>query len=287
MRDITVEVPDGQTNVWHRRPGADGGTVVLIHGLSGTSRWWTRVIDRLAPEVGVIALDARGRGGSVEAPPPFDLTTLADDITRTLNHFEIDTAIVAGYSMGAWVAAIFGRRHADRAQRLVLVDGGLPIPFDPDSDADEVIEAVVGPSLSRFRMDFAAKDEFHDYWKTHPALERHWDDAMEEALDYELREVDGRFRVVANPEAIRVAAHQITVDPETNAAAVTVPVPAHLIVVERGTSDQDGGMIPLATAEEAATANSNLTMEYLPGLNHYTLLLGSGAAAVASAINPA
>lgn len=286
MRDITVEVPEGRINVWHRLAGGDSPTIALVHGLSGTSRWWTKVIDQLAPEVGVIALDVRGRGGSVAAPPPFDLTTLADDITRSLNHFEVDHAIVAGYSMGAWVAAIFGRRHADRAERLVLADGGLPIPSDPEANADEIIDAVVGPSLSRLRMEFAGRDEFYDYWKAHPALERKWDDSMKAALDYELREADGGFKVLANPDAIRVAARQITVDPETNAAAAMVEVPAHLIVVERGTADQDGGMIPLVTAEEAVAANPNLSMEYLPGLNHYTLLLGAGAEAVASAITP-
>lgn len=286
MRDISVGVPDGKINVWHRRAGAENNAIVLIHGLSGTSRWWTRAIDHLAPELGVVALDVRGRGGSADAPPPFDLTTLADDITRTLNHLEIDRAIVAGYSMGAWVAAIFGERHADRAERLILVDGGLPIPFDPDSDANEVIEAMVGPSLSRLRMEFASEEGYFDYWKAHPALERHWDDAMKPALAYELSTVDGGLRVTANPEAIEVAARQITIDPETNAAAATVEVPSHLIVVEKGTADEDGGMIPLAVAESAAVANSNLTIEYLPGLNHYTLLLGAGATAVASAINP-
>lgn len=286
MRDIAVEVPDGQINVWHRHAGGGNQTVALLHGLSGTSRWWTRVIDHLAPELGLIAIDLRGRGGSVSAPPPFDLNTLADDVTRTLNHFEVDRAIVAGYSMGAWVAAIFGLRHTDRAERLVLVDGGLPIPSDPSADSDEVIETVVGPSLARFRMEFADEDEFYGYWKAHPALEHHWDETMKEALHYELRPVDGGLKVLANPEALRIAARQITVDPETNAAAATVEVPSHLIVVERGTSDEQGGMIPLATAEDAAAANTRLTMEYLPGLNHYTLLLGTGAAAVAAAINP-
>jgi hypothetical protein len=65
-----------------------------------------------------------------------------------------------------------------------------------------------------------------------------------------------------------------------------VEVPSHLIVVERGTADQLGGMIPRKAAEAAANANPQLTMEYLPGLNHYTLVLGSGAPLVAAAIAP-
>jgi lipase len=284
MRDISVEVPDGRINVWHRLAGADGRVIVLLHGLSGTSRWWTRVIDHLPPEVGIAAVDVRGRGGSLEAPPPFDLVTIADDVARTLNRLEVDRAIVAGYSMGAWVAAIFGRRHADRAERLILLDGGLPLSSAPGAAGDEVIEAAVGPALARLEMSFASEEEFFEHWRGHPALVRHWDDSMRAALAYELRPTDGGFRVLANPEAIRVGARQITVDGETNAAAEGVEVPTLLIIVEKGTADQDGGMIPLESARAAAATNPMLAMEYLAGLNHYTLVLGAGASAVASAI---
>lgn len=284
MRDISVEVPDGRINVWHRPAGEANETVVLIHGLSGTSRWWGRVIEHLPVEVGIAAIDVRGRGGSFEAPPPFDLVSLSDDVARTLNQLEIDRAAIAGYSMGAWVAAIFGQSHEDRAERLILVDGGLPIPSDPGAAAAEIIDAAVGPSLARLEREFETEEDFLDYWKSHPALEHHWDDGMSDLLSYELTPVDGVFRVLANPEAIRVGARQITVDADTRAAAEEVTVTTRLIVVERGTADQDGGMIPLDSARRVAEANPFVTMEYLLGLNHYTLVLGSGAPAVASAI---
>ena len=203
-----------------------------------------------------------------------------------MNQLEIDRAVLAGYSMGAWVAAIFGQRHVDRAERLILVDGGLPIQSDPEMSADEIIEAVVGPALARLEMEFVSEEDFFEYWKSHPALGPYWDDAMRGPLSYELQPSDGGFRVPANPEAIEVDARQITVDPETNAAAAMVDVPARLIVVEKGTADEDGGMIPLEAARVAADANPMLTVDYLPGLNHYTLVLGAGAPAVASAIVP-
>jgi pimeloyl-ACP methyl ester carboxylesterase len=286
MHDISVAVPGGHINVWHRPAQGEGSTVVLVHGLSGTSRWWSRVIDHLPPETGVAALDVRGRGHSLEAPAPFDLTTLADDIAHTLTHLEIDRTIVAGYSMGAWIVSIFGIRNPDRVDRLVLVDGGLPIPSQPGADPDEVVAAVVGPALARLEIEFADEDQYFDYWKSHPALQNHWDDSMSRSLGYELSPVEGGFRVFANPDAIRINAYQITVDEETNSVAAAVEVPSHLIVVERGTADQLGGMIPRKAAEAAANANPQLTMEYLPGLNHYTLVLGSGAPLVAAAIAP-
>lgn len=283
MEDVSVPVPNGEVNVWHRRAGDDSATAVLVHGLSGNSRWWTSVIDHLPEDMGVIALDVRGRGNSVDAPAPYDLSTIADDIARAMDHFGVETAIVAGYSMGGWVAALFGTRHADRIQRLLLVDGGLPIPRD-EADPEAMIETLVGPSLRRLGTEFENEESFFATWKTHPAFESHWNDSMKACLGHELVPDGDHFVVRTNPEAIRVGASEIIAGEEANAAAEQLAVPSHLIVVERGTMDQPGGMIPLDVAEQTAGNNPILTMEYLPEVNHYTLLLGSGATAVASAI---
>ncbi len=285
MRDVAIPVPGGSVNVWHRPASSGAETVVMVHGLTGTSRWWTRVIDELSPDLGIVAMDVRGRGRSADCPAPYHLAEVADDIERSLDVLDVDRAVVAGYSMGAWIVAVFAERHPDRVTRLVLIDGGLALPNDPLHDPDDIIEAVVGPSLSRLERNFADEEEFFDYWKAHPALERHWDEEMRAALSYELSEGEEGHRVVANPEAIRESARQITVDPTTRAVAENVKVPSHLIVVERGTADQPGGMIPHDTAVSAVAANPMLTMEYLEGINHYTLVLGQGASAVAAAIS--
>lgn len=284
MEDLTVPVPGGEVSVWHRPPEGSASTAVLVHGLSGNARWWGGVIDRLPADLGIIALDVRGRGDSTDAPPPFDLETIAEDITRSLDHLGVARAIVAGYSMGAWIVALFGLHHPDRVERLVLVDGGLTLPRAPGADADAIIEAVVGPSLARLGLEFDTEEAFFDYWKAHPALAEHWDDDMRPALGHELEPANGRFRVRANPEAIQVAAREITVGETANEAVARLEIPAHLIVVEKGTADQPPGMIPLQVAEEATAANPALTLEYLPGVNHYTLALGAGAPAVAAAI---
>lgn len=284
MKDVSVPVPNGGINVWQRKAGENAATAVLVHGLSGNSRWWTSVVDHLPEDMGVIALDVRGRGGSVDAPAPYDLTTIADDIARAMDHLGVETAIVTGYSMGGWVVALFGTRHPDRIQRLLLVDGGLPIPRGDETDPEAVIEALVGPSLRRLESEFESEETFFKSWKTHPAFENYWDDSMRACLGHELVPDGERFIVRCNPEAIRAGAREIVIGEDANTAAEQLAVPSHLIVVERGTMDQPGGMIPLDVAEETAGNNPHLTMQYLPGVNHYTLLLGSGATEVASAI---
>jgi pimeloyl-ACP methyl ester carboxylesterase len=286
MEDVPIGVPGGQINVWHRPPDDAAGTAVLVHGLSGNSRWWTSVIENLPERIGVIALDVRGRGFSADSPGPYNLATIADDIRHCLDHFGLERAVVAGYSMGGWIAALFGLHHPNRVDRLVLVDGGFPMPRDQHQEPELFIDAMVGPSLHRLEMEFETEEAFFDYWRSHPALADHWKDSMKPGLGHELVAVNDHFEVRANPEAIEVSAREITVDEEANAAAAALAVPTHLIVVERGTTDQLGGMIPLDAAKEAAQTNGMLTMQYLPDINHYTLVLGEGAPFVASAIAP-
>lgn len=284
MEDVSIPVPGGHINAWHRPSQGDAETAVLVHGLSGNSRWWSSVIEHLPEDLGSIALDVRGRGSSTDSPPPYDLSTVADDIARCLDHFDLERAVVAGYSMGAWAVALFGLHHPERVERLVLIDGGLPIPRDPGQDPETFIDEMVGPSLRRLEIEFESDETFFDYWKAHPALERHWDDSMKAGLGHELLEERDHLRVRANPEAIEVTARELTAGEEANTAAARLEVPTHLIVVERGTTDRLGGMIPLDVAEEATRANRLLTMQFLPDVNHYTLILGEGASVVASAI---
>lgn len=284
MDDVTVRVPGGEINVWHRPPTDGHSTVVLVHGLSGNSRWWIRALEHLPTGLGIVALDVRGRGLSAGSPAPYDLGTIAADIGRSLDHFGEERAVVAGYSMGAWITALFAVRHPERVQRLVLVDGGLPLPRDPGADVEEIIHAVVGPSLARLDMTFDSEESFFDYWKKHPALAAYWEDGMRPALGFELERVGDQFRVRANPEAIAVSAREITIGVEASRAVPSLQVDSRLLVVERGTADQPPGMTPLEVAEKAAADNPHLHVDYLPGLNHYTLLLGAGAAEVAAAL---
>lgn len=284
MEDIRVPVPGGEISVWHRPASDDVPTAVLIHGLSGNSRWWGSVVAHLPEELGVLALDLRGRGESVDAPAPFDLGTIADDVVRSLDHIGVERAVAAGYSMGGWVAALVGVRHPDRVERLLLCDGGLPLPRDPGVDSGELIEAIVGPSLRRLETEFEDEEAFFEAWRSHPAFTSYWDDAMKPALGHELVPEGDHFAVRANPEAIEVGAREMADGREANEAAVQLDVPTHVIVVARGTMDQPGGMIPHDVAKAAAAKNHRMTLQYLPDLNHYTLILGGGATNLASAI---
>ncbi len=284
MQDVPVAIDGGFLNVWHRAPAADSPTAVLVHGLTGTSRWWTPVLSHLPEEMGLIIPDIRGRGQSWQSPGPYDLKTVADDIATCLDHFEVPAAVVAGYSMGAWVATLFAQRRPGRARHLILVDGGFPIQFDPGSSPEEILEQVVGPAVARLSVEFATPHAYLDFWRDHPALVGRWDEALAEVLNYDIRKSGDVWRVRANRDAIVAGGSDFALDPETVASGISTATPTTLLVVDHGMTDRPGGFTPLSTAREAADSNPNIEVRLLEGLNHYTLMFGAGAAIVASII---
>jgi pimeloyl-ACP methyl ester carboxylesterase len=89
----------------HVRAGS-GPVLVLIHGLGGSLTNWGPVMQLLAAERDVIAVDMPGFGGS--DPLPADLThtpvAMGAAITEHLASLGVERPHVAGNSLGAWVA---------------------------------------------------------------------------------------------------------------------------------------------------------------------------------------
>ncbi len=80
-----------------------GPPLLLVHGLGGSAGIWTPVMDRLAAERDVIAVDLPGFGNS---PPAGDRTPRATAATLAglCRSLEVERPHVAGNSLGAWVA---------------------------------------------------------------------------------------------------------------------------------------------------------------------------------------
>ncbi|HEX6926024.1 MAG TPA: alpha/beta fold hydrolase [Longimicrobiaceae bacterium] len=112
--------------------GSAGDPLVLLHGLSGSGRWWERNINGLATRHRVLIPDLVGYGRSPLAGRVPTLDAMADLLASWLDVLEIEQADVAGHSMGGQVAIHFAVRHPQRLHRLVLVDAaGIPRPTTP------------------------------------------------------------------------------------------------------------------------------------------------------------
>jgi pimeloyl-ACP methyl ester carboxylesterase len=115
----------------HVRIWPGSGPVVLgLPGLGSSGRSWSPLADAL-PSARVVAPDLRGRGGSAEVRGPSGLRAHARDVARLADELDLRDIVVAGHSMGAYLAPVAAEELGERVDRLVLVDGGLPptLPF--------------------------------------------------------------------------------------------------------------------------------------------------------------
>src|SRR6478672_1564888 len=73
----------------------------------------------------------------------------ARDVVAVLRHFGGSRVrpVLAGHSMGAYVALLARDAHPELVRRLVLVDGGLPLPVPDGTDLDAVLDATLGPAI--------------------------------------------------------------------------------------------------------------------------------------------
>ncbi len=103
----------------HGRRGGSGPPLLLIHGLSGSVRWWQRNIPALARSFTVYAVELQGFGGNRKGRPlPFKES--ADSLAAFMRALGIQRAYIVGHSMGGHIAIYLAVYHPERVDRLVL-----------------------------------------------------------------------------------------------------------------------------------------------------------------------
>lgn len=101
-----------------------GPTVVLCNGL-GTSAWaWPAL---LRPDCGVrvVSWNHRGTGGSDRPSDPerVGIEHFVEDALSVMDHFEVDRAVLLGWSMGVNTSFELAVRHPERVAGLFAVAG--------------------------------------------------------------------------------------------------------------------------------------------------------------------
>jgi pimeloyl-ACP methyl ester carboxylesterase len=126
--------------------GGDGPLVLLIHGLGGSAENWDLAGPRLTAAGRVVAIDLVGFGDSEPGrrrPSVEDNALLVAEVIQYLGY---DRATLVGNSMGGLVAMITATDHADRVDRVVLVDPALPMSRRHPPDV-EVLTKLLGPLI--------------------------------------------------------------------------------------------------------------------------------------------
>ena len=109
---------------------ADAPVLFLLHGSNASLHTWEPWVARLKDRYRIISMDHPGHG--LTGPHPQDdytapaFVAVVDAIARNRG---IDRFVLAGNSMGGWIAWEYALAHPEKLRGLVLVDAaGAPLP---------------------------------------------------------------------------------------------------------------------------------------------------------------
>jgi pimeloyl-ACP methyl ester carboxylesterase len=259
-------------------PPEAGRTVVLVlHGMTSCHmayRTVARELCRTAMGICLLAPDLRGRGRSAQVNEPYGIAVHIADLIAVLDYVGADRAIVVGHSMGCDIAARFAADHPERTATVVLLDGGLPLLAEADVP-DGTDEDEPHGLLDRLESTFATVDEYMAYWRNHPSLKSAWDEDIDAFVRCDFVEDKEGVRCVVKMKAVLTDIANLTFDGVTRTSVMRARVPVRLMRAERGLFDDDP-VIPLPELHEFLRHHPHVSVEYVPDVNHYTLLMGSG-----------
>lgn len=112
---------------FHYESQGSGTALLFLHGIGSSTADWAMQIQEFSKNYRVVALDLRGHGESDKPPGPYSMALFAADAAAVLRALDIQTAHVAGISMGGCVAFQLAVDFPDLVQSLVVVNSAPEI----------------------------------------------------------------------------------------------------------------------------------------------------------------
>ena len=104
-----------------------GEPVVLVHGLSGSTRWWSRNVSELAERNRVYLVDLPGFGTMRRSRGRFVLAEATTWLSEWMGAVGLERAHLVGHSLGGYVCLRLAASTPEVVRRLVLVaPAGVP-----------------------------------------------------------------------------------------------------------------------------------------------------------------
>ncbi len=106
----------------YRRAGR-GAPLLLLHGLGMNGGVWAPQVDALRGAYDVVTFDMLGHGGTSMPPHDATLADYADQVLSVMDALEIETAHLAGHSMGALISLELTLTHPQRVRSVAPLNG--------------------------------------------------------------------------------------------------------------------------------------------------------------------
>jgi pimeloyl-ACP methyl ester carboxylesterase len=170
-------MPKAQSNgieLYYEIHGA-GQPLVLISGLGYPLWQWHKMVPFLAEHFQVITFDNRGVGQSDKPAGPYTAQLLAADTAGLLDALGIEKAIIAGHSMGGFVAQAMALDFPQKVAKLILcsTNFGGPHHVPVTAEAMKVLTDVTSDALTRFKNGLAVSTA-PDWSEKNPEMIEEW-----------------------------------------------------------------------------------------------------------------
>ncbi len=270
----------GEVELAIHRAGRGPDPVVCLHGITAQHRAFNALARYLDASRGLVGVDLRGRGDSDKPESGYSLEAHAADVVRVLDHLGLRSAVLAGHSMGGFVALKTALSFPERVRALVLLDGGWPrVETGPEEMTEEekqeaaALEEGLARAFGRLDMIFESPEAYLDFWFPDRSLTL--DDLPPDLADYYLYDL-GKVEGGYNPKASRVAAEEDS--PSVSSTSPTaeemrgVACPVALVRASQGFFPGSEPLISDETRDMMAGALDIREEIVLEGANHYTML---------------
>jgi pimeloyl-ACP methyl ester carboxylesterase len=239
----------------------DGPAVLFIHGLLGSRRNWTHLVDTLDGDHRVLAPDLFGHGASAKPMGDYSLGAHAATLRDLLDHLGVDRVTLVGHSLGGGIAMQFCYLFPERVERLVLVSsGGLgravsPLLRSATIPGAEWVLPVLASGWVRGRAVAAGRMLARVGWRPSSDMTEAWNGFTSLGDAESRRAFLATTRSVIDPGGQTVTAH------DHLPMAIEIPT-----LVVWGTRDR---MIPTWHATTAHQAIAGSRVELFEGAGHF------------------
>ncbi len=126
---------------WKLDGALDLPVLVLLNSIGTDMALWETSVPHLLPAFRLLRIDTRGHGASDAPDGDYSLAMLADDVVAVMDAAGVQSAAVAGVSLGGMIAMELALKHPTRVTALALVCTSATMDAGAWRDRIEVVRA--------------------------------------------------------------------------------------------------------------------------------------------------
>jgi len=152
----SVELPNRVTLSYAEQGDPSGAPLLLLHGVTDSWHSFEPVMPHIPESIHAFALTQRGHGDSSRPATGYRFDDFAFDVAAFMDALHIESAVIAGHSMGSAVAQRFAIVCPERTLGLVLIGSFASLRSNPGVQElwNSVISTITDPVDPAFVRDF-------------------------------------------------------------------------------------------------------------------------------------